>query len=135
MIASEPVWVVSLCVVLACSETLNGIFRNAFLARRLGKARATKVSMLTGAALAFVICYLLVPRIGLTTLGGHLLLGVAISLFMACFDIAIGRLLMRRAWAKVAADFNPATGNLLVIGLALLVLFPGVVWLVRGGGG
>lgn len=123
--------IVALCVVLACAETLHGIFRTVVVIPRIGKERAIKLSALTGTALAFAICWLLVPDIGLRTPGGHLLLGLGLAAFMAAFDVAVGRLLMRKAWAKIRPDFNPATGNYLAYGLAALCFIPLVVWFAK----
>ncbi len=50
---------------------------------------------------------------------------------MAAFDIAIGRLLMRKTWAKIWPDFNPNSGNYLAYGLLALCLIPLLVWFVR----
>jgi hypothetical protein len=124
--------VLALCVVLAGTETLHGIARTVLLVPRVGKERALKLSIVSGSLLALAVCYLLVPGIGLTTAAGHLYLGVVLALFMACFDAAMGRLLLRRSWAKVASDFNPATGNYLVFGLAVLVVAPLLVAWLRG---
>lgn len=65
--------------------------------------------------------------IGLSTWIGHLLLGACTALFMAGFDIALARRLLRRSWPRELADFNPANGN----GLAGLVLQPALVWQLR----
>ncbi len=124
--------VLSLCVVLACTETLHGIARTVLLAPRVGKKRAIKLSIVSGSLLAFVVCYLLVPGIGLRTLSAHFFLGLGLALFMACFDVVMGKLLLKRTWAKAFSDFNPSTGNLLVFGLGLLVFFPVLVALLRG---
>ena len=123
---------VALCIVLAGAETLHGIARSMFVVPRLGKERALKLSILSGTALAFGICYLLVPGIGLRGTLPHLALGLVLALFMAGLDLLMGRLVMRRPWSKALADFNPATGNLLVFGLAALVFVPTVVAFLRG---
>lgn len=123
--------IAALCVVLACAETLHGIFRTVVVTRRVGKERAIKLSALTGSLLAFAICWFLVPGIGLTTPSSHLLLGIGLAAFMAAFDVAIGRLLMRKAWAKIWTDFNPSSGNYLAYGLVALCFIPLLVWLAR----
>lgn len=123
----------SLCVLLAGTETLHGIARTVLLAPRIGKALALKVSVVTGTALAFGLCYFWVPGIGAAGLGGHLLLGGVLAGFMAAFDVAIGRLLMRLKWSRIWQDFDPRSGNYLSIGLVLLALSPSVVWWLRGG--
>jgi drug/metabolite transporter (DMT)-like permease len=124
----------ALCVVLAGTETLHGIARAVLLVPRVGKERATRLSILSGSLLAFAVCYLLVPGIGLKSTPQHLTLGLCLALFMAAFDLAMGMLLLRRPWRKALQDFNPATGNLLIFGLVLLVLFPALVARLRGAG-
>ena len=130
MTSDTVIHAVALCVVLACAETLHGIARTVLVVPRLGKERALKLSALSGSVLAFVICFFLVPGVGLRSLGAHLLLGVVVASFMAGFDIAVGRFLMRKAWRKIWPDFNPATGNYLAFGLSFLVVTPALVaWL------
>jgi hypothetical protein len=130
MTSDTVIHAVALCIVLAGAETLHGIARTVLVVPRLGKERALKLSALSGSVLAFVICFFLVPGVGLRSFGAHLLLGVVIALFMAGFDIAIGRWLLRKAWRKIWPDFNPATGNYLSFGLLFLVFAPVLVaWL------
>lgn len=122
--------IVALCVVLAGAETLHGIARTVWVVPRIGKERALKLSALTGSALAFVICWLLVPPMQLQGAVAHGLLGLALAAFMAAFDLAIGRWVMRKAWHKLWPDFNPATGNYLLYGLLFLCCAPLLVrWL------
>jgi len=123
--------IAALCVLLACAETLHGIARTVLVVPRIGKERAIKLSALTGSLLAFAICLWWVPGIGLRGLAAHLALGAGLAAFMAGFDIAIGMLLMRKPWRKVRADFDPATGNYLVYGLAFLVVAPALAWWLR----
>lgn len=123
----------SLCVLLAAAETLHGIARTVLLAPRVGKALAIKLSVVTGTLLAFGLCYLFVPAIGAVGVGGHLFLGLGLATFMAAFDVAVGRLVMRLKWARIWQDFKPTSGNYLSIGLTLLAFIPTVVWWLRAG--
>ncbi len=116
--------VAALCVALAGVETLHGIFRAAVLVPRIGKKRALKASIVSGTLLAFVVCHLLVPGIGMTETTGLLLVGLVLALFMATFDIVLARVVLRLPWARVLRDFDPRTGNYLAIGLLLLVFMP-----------
>lgn len=134
MTTDTVVRALALCVVLAGTETLHGIARTVLLVPRLGKDLALKLSIVSGSFLAFAVCYVLVPGVGLTTMGEHLVLGLCLAAFMAMFDLAMGMLLLRRSWRKALQDFNPATGNLLVVGLALLVFFPALVTQLRAVG-
>jgi hypothetical protein len=124
--------ILALCVALASTETLNGIARTVFVVPRIGKKRALKVSIVSASLLAFIVCYLLVPGVGLSTVDEHFYLGLFLASFMALFDIAMGMLLLRRSWRKAFSDFNPLTGNYLIIGLALLVVFPPIVYYIVG---
>ncbi len=130
MTANAMVRVVSLCVVLAGAETLHGIARTMLIVPRIGRSRAIKLSAFTGSLLALAICWFLVPPIGLTGASDHLLLGAALATFMAAYDLAIGRLVMRKPWRKLWPDFDPRKGNYLMFGLAFLVLTPLLIsWL------
>ena len=120
----HPLHILSLCVVLAGAETLHGIARTVWMVPRLGKARALKLSALTGSALAFGICWLLVPPMQLQGTLAHVLLGLTLATFMAAFDLAIGRYVMHKAWHKLWPDFNPASGNYLLYGLLFLCVAP-----------
>ncbi len=118
----------ALCVALAGAETLHGIARTVLLAPRVGKAAAIKLSVVSGTLLAFGVCFLLVPGIGLEGAAAHLGLGLVLAAFMAGFDIAFGRLVMRLGWRRVLQDFNPASGNYLSLGLVALAFIPVLVW-------
>lgn len=124
--------IISLCIVLAGAETLHGIARTVLVVPRIGKERATRWSALTGSLLAGLICWWLVPPIGLQGVQAHILLGLGLAAFMAAFDLAIGRLLMRKAWKKLWPDFDPRTGNYLSLGLVFLALAPLLVAWARG---
>ena len=122
----------SLCVLLAGAETLHGIARTVLLAPRVGKVLAIKLSVVTGTLLAFGLCYFFVPGVGAAGVREHLLLGLGLAGFMAAFDVAIGRLVMRFKWPRIWQDFNPKSGNYLSIGLVLLAFIPSFVWWLRG---
>ncbi|RVT50006.1 hypothetical protein [Rubrivivax albus] len=120
--------VLALCVALAGVETLHGIARTVLLAPRIGKARAVQLSVVSGTLLAFGVCALLVPGIGLQGARQHLILGLALAAFMATFDMAFGRLVLRLKWRRILQDFNPASGNYLTLGLVALIGLPWLVW-------
>lgn len=123
----------SLCLLLACAETLHGIARTLLITPRLGKERALKLSAITGSVLAFGICALQVPGIGIQSAIGHLALGGGLALFMAAFDMGIGRFVMHKPWRKIWPDFDPRTGNYLLYGLVCLGFTPWAVWLLQSG--
>ena len=132
MTIDAAIRIASLCIVLAGAETLHGIARTVLVVPRIGKERATRWSALTGSVLAGLICWWLVPPVGLRGAQAHLVLGLGLAAFMAGFDLAIGRLLMRKAWQKLWPDFDPRTGNYLSLGLVFLTLAPLWVAWARG---
>lgn len=125
--------VLALCVALAGTETLHGIARTVWLVPRVGKERAQRMAIYSGTALAALVCALGVPPLGLRGAAAHLLLGLVLALFMAGFDAALGRWLLRRPWRRVAGDFDPRTGNRLLFGLLALALLPLAVFALRAG--
>lgn len=116
-----------LCVLLAGAETFNGVFRIIFLTPKIGKSLANKLSVLTGILLAFGLCYLFVPKIGLIGIREHLFLGLGLSVFMAAFDVVIARFLMHFKWSRIWQDFDLRSGNYLSVGLILLAFLPSLV--------
>lgn len=119
--------VVALCLALSGAEMLHGIARVRFLVPRVGKRRAQQVSIVTGCLLAYLVCWWIVPTLGVTGRGPQLGLGFVLALYMASFDAAVGRLVMKRPWAAVAEDFNPLKGNYLLVGCIVLAFIPTVV--------
>lgn len=121
----------ALCVLLASAETLHGIVRTVWITPRIGKERALKLSAVTGTMLAFALCLWQVPGIGLRSPVAHLALGLGLSLFMAAFDVCVGRLLMRKPWRKIWPDFSPRSGNHLLYGLVCLGFIPLAISLLQ----
>lgn len=125
---SDALWrMAALCLALASAETLHGIARITLVVPRIGKELANRLSVVSGTLLALGICWMLVPGIGLQSTSAHLLLGLGLSAFMAGFDVAIGKLLMRKSWAKIWSDFDPRSGNYLLLGLIALAFIPVLV--------
>jgi hypothetical protein len=121
-----------LCIALASVETLHGIARTIYLAPAIGKLKAKQYSIISGSLLAFSVCYLMVPWLGITVVSQLLLLGLFLAVFMALFDIGMGRFVAKQKWAVVLSEFNPVKGNLLAFGLAWLVLCPYLVMRIKG---
>jgi len=130
---TEPLLrILGICLALAGAETLHGIARMRLLVPRVGLRVAQRISILTGSLLAFLICLLTVPATGIRGPKSLLLLGLVLATFMAAFDIALGRLVARRSWSVVLADFNLFEGHLLPLGLFVLALSPLVAMALRG---
>jgi len=116
--------VLGLFVLVASSEMLNGIARTLFLNRRVGVANAKRLALLPALALCLLICFSYVPFLNIRTDEGLLLLGMALSLFMGAFDVAVGRFVVKMRWASIVDDFDIRKGNLLGVGLVAMALCP-----------
>ncbi|MEO8584562.1 MAG: hypothetical protein ABI584_00225 [Acidobacteriota bacterium] len=119
--------IASLCLALAAAETLHGIARIRFVVPRIGKVRAQRLSVVTGSILAFLVCFYLVPTLGLTRRPHLIALGFVLAVFMASFDILVSRTLAKRPWGAILEDFNPSRGNFLLFGVILIVFYPSLV--------
>jgi hypothetical protein len=119
--------IIALGVTLAGVETLHGILRNALVAPKIGTKRAKKLSLISGTILLFLVCYLWVPRLGLVSPGSLLALGFLLAIFMALFDMLLGRYVIKLRWRVILKDFDPRQGNYLIFGLLVLVFIPLVV--------
>lgn len=125
---------VCLAVALAGTETLHGILRTLVLNPRLGVSWAKRLSVVSGSALALLVCWLMVPWLDLVGTTALLLVGGFLAVFMATFDLVLGRFVVHLPWRIVLADFDLRRGNLLLIGLAFLVLCPWLaMWLHSSG--
>jgi len=116
--------VAGLFILVAASEMLNGIARTIFLNKRVGVAKAKRISLLPALALCLFICYYYVPFLNIRTDGGLLVLGISLSLFMGMFDIVVARFIIRARWETIRDDFNIRSGNLLGLGMAAMAFCP-----------
>jgi hypothetical protein len=51
---------------------------------------------------------------------------------MLAFEIALGRLVFRSSWQRLAADFDCGKGGLLSVGMLVLLIAPVLVGKLRG---
>ena len=113
-----------LCFTLAGAETLQGIFRNAVIAPRIGTKKAKQLTLISGTLMMFVICYFWIPTLAIEGTMPLLLVGLLLAGFMAAFDMVLGRYLIKMKWRVVLKDFDPRQGNYLLVGLLVLVFIP-----------
>ena len=71
-----------------------------------------------------LICFVYVPLLRIGSDGGLLLLGVSLSLFMASFDVALGRFVVKARWRTILDDFDIRKGNLLGAGMVAMAFCP-----------
>ncbi|PKN70025.1 MAG: hypothetical protein CVU54_08325 [Deltaproteobacteria bacterium HGW-Deltaproteobacteria-12] len=121
---TDIVKIVSLYILVASGETLNGIARTVYLNKRIGTRKAKRISMLSGLLLCLLICYLYVPQMNINSDKNLLFLGISLSLFMLTFDIVLGRFVMKAKWSTILAELNIFRGNLLAVGAIVMAFCP-----------
>lgn len=108
-------------LVIACAETLHGIWRVRFLNRRVGDRRARQLGLISGSLIIFALSCLLIPWIAPPSVNACLVVGFAWVLLMTVFEFSVGRLVFRMKWKRIRRDFNLREGG--YMGIAMLFLF------------
>ncbi len=104
----------------------NGVSREAIYGRRLKEETANRLSVLTAVA-AFSAYFRLLQR--RWPLGGPseaLRIGGAWFALTVAFEFTFGRLVAKKPWRELAADYNVARGRLWPLVLAWIALGPEV---------
>ena len=115
-------------ILLAFLETLNGVFRVRFLFRKLSKKGAKLLSFLIGLVLVFIVNLLYLPLVNPTSKEEAFFVGFTWGLLMMIYDVFVGKFLFKLSWEKIADDFDITKGNLLSIGIVLIVFMPVLVF-------
>ena len=125
-------WARALVVVfgIACAETVHGIARTLWVMPRLGDLRARQVGVLTGSLLVVAIATLAIRWIGPRTGQQKLAIGALWLVCMLAFEVGLGRAL-GASWARIAADYDPAQGGFMLLGMAALLFAPMLACRIR----
>jgi hypothetical protein len=111
-------------LLIALAETLNGIFRVRVLHKKLGAKTARLVSFILGSLIIFLINIILLPWINPKTISEAFFIGFVWMSLMIVYDLYVGRVLFKLSWDKILEDFNIFKGNLLALGMMLILFLP-----------
>lgn len=111
-------------MLIAVAETGNGIFRVAFLSARLGRKKALLVSFLSGSVVILALNWFLLAWLEPKSISDCLIIGMCWAVLMVTYDVMIGRYAFGYSWQRILADFDLRQGNLLSLGIALILLAP-----------
>jgi hypothetical protein len=127
-------WLRALAVWLAIvvAETLHGVARTLWLTPIVGDHAARQIGVGTGSVLIFVVTWLAIRWIGLVGRRELLATGALWVVLMLAFEIALGRTVMGFDWDRIAAEFDPRRGGLLLFGHVALLLMPLLTARLRG---
>jgi hypothetical protein len=114
-------------MLIMLTETGHGVIRELFIAPVIGGLRARQLGVPIGCIIIFVIAWLTARWMGATSPRQQLKVGAYWVILTLVFEFAIGRA-QGMSWAHILADYNPARGGLMSLGLAFMFLTP---WLTR----
>jgi hypothetical protein len=107
-------------------ETVHGIAREVMLAPVIGDLRARQWGVLVGSLLVLAIACALSGWLRATTRGAQWVVGGYWLALTVLFEVLVGRA-THMGWPRILANYNPAEGGFMVLGLLVMFLAP---WLV-----
>jgi hypothetical protein len=116
-------------LVLLVLAVMNGAFREAVFAPRLGPASAHVASTVTLTLLIAVVAALSIEWISVPTTGDALLVGLMWTGLTVAFEFVGGHYLFGRPWDVLLADYNLARGRIFAVVLVATFLAP--IWAQR----
>lgn len=117
-------------LLIAVGEMINGNLRVRYFQRKLGRQKGKYVSFLIGILIIFILAWLCVPWIHPQNLYQCVQVGFIWLLIMTALDLYFGRFVFKFRWKKILDDFNPLKGNLLGIGMLLLLCAPSIIFIL-----
>lgn len=102
----------------------NGVVREKWTQRRLGDHRARQAHTILGCAVTFGAACVLVGVTGERDAATLWTVGIAWLVATVAFECFLGRLVMKKPWAELLADYNLINGRLWPLFLAILALAP-----------
>jgi hypothetical protein len=110
-------------MVMILAETAHGAVREIFIAPAIGGLRANQLGVFVGSALIFVIAWLMARWLNAATRREQLIVGAFWVALTIGFEFALGRA-TGVTWPHILADYNPARGGLMLLGLAFMFCTP-----------
>ena len=117
-------------LLIALLETIQGIIRIKFISRKIGEPLAKKLGIISGCFLIFLVSWFTLPWIKPSTIVDTILIGLLWLFLMLSFDILLGRYVFHYSWKRISYDFNIYRGGFLGVGMGFLFLAPTLVFLL-----
>lgn len=111
-------------ILIAFIETLNGIFRIKVLNKSFTKKLSKFISFILGSILIFLINLFYIPILSISSQEEAFFIGFTWALLMILYDVFVGKFMFKMSWENIADDFDILKGNLLSLGIILIVFMP-----------
>jgi hypothetical protein len=118
-------------LLIAALETVHGIVRGLWLEPALGAVAAQRLGFALGCVIVVGTAWATSRWLGAATRRQQWQAGLLWLLLMGGFELAIGRA-RGFGWARIAAEFDPRQGGLMLVGLLLMLLAPMIGAGLRG---
>jgi hypothetical protein len=118
-------------LLIAALETAHGILRGLWLVPALGEVAAQRLGFAIGSTLVILVAWATSRWLGAATRAAQWQTGLLWLLLMLGFELAIGRA-RGFGWERIAAEFDPRQGGLMLFGLLLMFLAPMLGAWLRG---
>ncbi len=113
-------------MLMMLAETGHGVVREIFVAPVIGAQHARQIGVLTGSLIVLAIAWLLARWIDARRPRTQYQVGALWVALTLMFEFALGRA-TGASWARLFADYNPAQGGFLLLGLLVMFLAPRIV--------
>ena len=110
-------------LLVAVLETVHGIVRGLWLVPALGEPAAQRLGFAVGSVLVLAVTWDTSRWLGAATRAAQLQTGALWLLLMLGLELLVGRA-RGFGWERIAAEFDPRQGGLMLFGLLLMGLAP-----------
>ena len=114
---------VAVWLLIAALETVHGIVRALWLVPALGEWAAQRLGFAVGSVLVLAVAWATSGWLGAATRRAQWQAGALWLLLMLGFELGVGRA-RGFGWERIAAEFDPRHGGLMLFGLLLMALAP-----------
>jgi hypothetical protein len=110
-------------LLIALVESVHGVLRGLLLVPAIGEAAAQRVGFVVGCGLVLLVAWWTSRWLGARTRRAQWQAGALWLLLMLGFELLVGRA-RGFAWPRIAAEFDPSQGGLMLAGLLLIGCAP-----------
>lgn len=113
------------------AESLHGALRILLLAPVIGDFRARQIGVVTGAAIVFLVTWLLIRWLRVHSTRVLLAIGGLWVVLTVTFEVCLGRL-FGTSWNRILSDYDLPHGGFLGLGLLAMLVTPLIATRLRG---
>ena len=119
-------------LLIIVAETVHGVIRGVFLAPMVGDLRARQIGVVIGSLIIVAIATASIRWINAASAKALVAIGGLWLALTLAFEIVFGRYVAGASWERLLADYDPAQGGFLALGMLVLALSPLIAARLRG---